>query len=344
VPNASANWSTVQLTEFMARVSSAKDEESALRVAVERAAEALAAEVGAVVSVTLVKVAVGFPRGEIPEQDLIAAAEGRIDTIAVPGAGDCQAVAVPLEVQPAGWLIVARAGAGFDAGERALLRGMVRILALTQRMLRVVEGERSLREKTEQQARQNAQLLASLQERQRLFDRMMEIQRLIAQRTTATDVFDAITRGASELIGNEPAALRLLDGPGRDRLMTVSAHGLDPDFVEATRFSPPDVGASGKAVSETRLILIEGYPSSPEATPEASEQGLQAAMAAPVYDNEGVIGSLTVVSHTPGRTYSRAEQDVLVALAQHASLVLPKAREDGFAIAGAIGNRSGLVA
>jgi diguanylate cyclase (GGDEF)-like protein len=56
------------------------------------------------------------------------------------------------------------------------------------------------------------------------------------------------------------------------------------------------------------------------------EDGLQAAMAAPVHENGVPVGSLVVASHTPGRTYSANEQEVLIAFAEHASLALTDAR------------------
>ena len=45
----SPNWSMQQLTEFLAAISGFENEESALRGAVERAAEAFDAELGAIV-------------------------------------------------------------------------------------------------------------------------------------------------------------------------------------------------------------------------------------------------------------------------------------------------------
>jgi diguanylate cyclase (GGDEF)-like protein len=49
-------------------------------------------------------------------------------------------------------------------------------------------------------------------------------------------------------------------------------------------------------------------------------------MAAPVHENGVPVGSLTVASFRPGRAYSQAEQDVLSAFAEHASLALTDAR------------------
>jgi two-component system sensor histidine kinase KdpD len=49
-------------------------------------------------------------------------------------------------------------------------------------------------------------------------------------------------------------------------------------------------------------------------------------MATPVHDNGQVCGSLVVASYTPGRVYSAAEQDALVAFAEHATLAISDAR------------------
>ena len=57
----STDWSTHQLAEFLAAVSSFKDEASATRGAIERAAEAFEAEVGAIVRNGSVVSSVGFP-------------------------------------------------------------------------------------------------------------------------------------------------------------------------------------------------------------------------------------------------------------------------------------------
>jgi GAF domain-containing protein len=313
----------------MGAVSCAKDEESALRTAIERAAEALQAEVGAAVFLTVVRASIGFPKGQVPEGDLVAVAEGREDRIDVPGAGDCHAIAVPLEVQPPGWMVLARSSKEFNTAELVLLRGMARVLALVQRMMRVVDGERSLREKTVQQSRQNAQLLASLQERQRLLERLMAIQRLISLRTPPDRVFEVITAGVQELLGDEVVAIRLVDEAEPGCLVTVSSSGMDPGVVEATQHSPVGAGAGGRAIAEERLIVIEDYADSPDSMEDVAGAGIQAAMAAPVHEHGTVIGCLIVGSYTAGRKYSRADQDVVLAFAEQASLALPEAVREG---------------
>ncbi|MDQ4129663.1 MAG: hypothetical protein M3133_01500, partial [Actinomycetota bacterium] len=63
-------WSTQQLAEFLAAVSTSRSEASATLTAVERAAEALDAEVAAIVSGGELVAAVGYPEGGAPVAEL----------------------------------------------------------------------------------------------------------------------------------------------------------------------------------------------------------------------------------------------------------------------------------
>src|SRR3954452_11596792 len=211
-----ADWSTYQLTEVMDGVSRADDERSALQLAAERAAEALDAEVAAIVIRTSVHACVGFPHNSAPEREVIAVAEGRQGELVVPGVGPCATAKVVLQSQPPGVLLVARHGdERFESSEMALLAGMARVLALTQRLLRVVDAERTLRAKVERQAQDNAGLLASLQERQLLLERLTAIQRSMARRAPVRNVLAAVTDGARRLLADDVVALRLLDPDDR---------------------------------------------------------------------------------------------------------------------------------
>jgi len=317
------DWSTYQLTEFMAMVSASTDEASAVHETVERAAETLGAEVAAVVASNAVRTAVGFPSGRTPEHELVAIAAGRQDSIEVPGIGTCRAVAVPIDGRAPARLILARLGPeSFAAQELALLRGMARVLALTQRMLQVVEGERRLRDRSERQARENAELLTALQERQRLLERLTVIQGSISSGAPREDVLDAIVAGARDLVGDPLVALRLVDPQRAGELRIVASAGIDRAHAQALEVRFTGQGATGRAFTEDRVVVIEDYSHAPEGHAALAPEGVEAAMAAPVHDQERVVGALVVSSRTAGRTYSRAEQDVLRSLARHASLAL----------------------
>ena len=67
----SGSLDIAQLIEVLATVSSFTDEAEAVQGAVERSAQALEAEVAAVVSGGVVAASVGFPSGAVPEPELV---------------------------------------------------------------------------------------------------------------------------------------------------------------------------------------------------------------------------------------------------------------------------------
>src|SRR3982074_929901 len=86
-------WSTQQLAEFLAAVSVCETEASAALTAVERAAEALEAEVAAILSGGEVVVAVGYPEGAAPLAELMSGTEGGGE-LAMPGGSTSPATRV----------------------------------------------------------------------------------------------------------------------------------------------------------------------------------------------------------------------------------------------------------
>src|SRR4051812_18616995 len=106
-----SGWSTHQLTEFLAIVSSAANADGAIRDAVERAAEALEAEFGAIVQDGAVAASVGFPPSGVPEAQLVEVASVRCGELDVPGAGAAATASVALDAEHGSALVVARIGA-----------------------------------------------------------------------------------------------------------------------------------------------------------------------------------------------------------------------------------------
>ena len=146
------SWSTQQLAEFLAVVSSFADERSAILGALERTAEALEAEVAALVEGDEVEASIGFPAGAVDTAALLSVSARRSEVIEIAGVGACVAVCIALEDSRDRQLVVARFGdEGFCQEERDLLRAMARILTLTLRMLRGLEKERVLRNRTERE-------------------------------------------------------------------------------------------------------------------------------------------------------------------------------------------------
>src|SRR4051812_9355916 len=138
------------LADFVVAISGAPDEQAALERAVESAAEALDAEVGAVVRDGAVVASIGWPRFDVPEVELVALAAAGGGEVTVPGWGATPAVVVPLGDDRAGALVLARTAEPLDTFELPLVRGMARTLALTLTMHRVVEAEREARLRSEE--------------------------------------------------------------------------------------------------------------------------------------------------------------------------------------------------
>ncbi len=179
-----------QLLELLAVVSSYSDQESAIQGAVERAAQALEAEVAAVIVDGQVHGCVGFPIGRVPNDDLLAVARKERDWVEVPGAGTCHAMAAGWVGAHPGQLVLARWGENFTVEERSVVRGMARLLELTLTMLRTLQAER---------------------QRQQLLEDLFTIQRAISRRQPLDQILCGVTSAAQDLFGDEIVGLWLRD-------------------------------------------------------------------------------------------------------------------------------------
>ncbi|HXA30515.1 MAG TPA: EAL domain-containing protein [Candidatus Angelobacter sp.] len=320
------SWSTQQLSEFLVAVASCRDQVSAISGAIQWAAEALEAEVGAVIGHDVVVDAVGFPRGQVPEEELLAVAELRSTRLEVAGLGPMHTISVPVEGTVPGRLLLGRSDSDFDAEEISLLRAMARGLALSLDSLHMLERERRLRAVSEQQAADNRRLLEMLQERQVFLERLSKIQVSISRRAPLDEVLDAIVAGARELLSDEIVGLRLVDRDDPDYMTLVSITGVDDPVRAQLRRSRITEGAGGRAIIEDRIVVVEDYAHSEIAMDAFAGSSLCAAMAAPVHENGRPVGSIVVASARPGRSYTDTEREMLLAFAHHASMALNDAK------------------
>ena len=315
MPRETTSWSTQQLAEFVAGVSSYPDEASTIAGAVERAAEALEVETAALVGSGRVVASVGFPLGKVPEEALLAAVEAGVGTcsISLGVLGTATAEIASVDEAEQAWLIVAGIGtASFAADEIILLRAMARVLSLHLRTLRAFERERTLRSESDT-ARAVLEQTAS-------------IQRLILKRAPIREVLQAITTAAEALLGDEVVSLRMIDPHDPEVTMTVASNGFDPALTPSIAKGEIGVGAGGLAMREDSVVVVEDYDRSPAVNPNVASTGLKSAMAAPIHEKGQVIGSLAVATRRPGRSYTEAERNMLAAFAGQAGLALMDAR------------------
>jgi diguanylate cyclase (GGDEF)-like protein len=286
------------LAELLALVSSVEDADDAIQRGLLFTAKSVGAEFCAIVRHGSVVASHGFRAGDVPVVSLVDIAEDRCETFEYGGFRNYECLAVPIEDDTGSQLVVIRLERRFDDDEEQLLHAMGRVLTLSVRMLR----------------------------RQTLLERLSRIQRSIVHRAALQDVLDGIVAGASELLGDEISALRLVEPHNPAQMVLAAASGVSGELMEALRRGPVGEGVGGCAIADNRLVVEESYASWEGGLPAYRERGLQAAMAAPVHENGQPVGSLTVASFRPGRRYSQTEQDVLSAFAEHASLALTDAR------------------
>jgi diguanylate cyclase (GGDEF)-like protein len=238
-------------------------------------------------------------------------------------------------VAPAVLVVLGIQGRTEEVPVVALLAAVIFGLVLLRVWLLMVDVEEHRRiqwrlrasvDQERRRARENQLLLASLRERQMLSDRLFRIQRKISTRAPLQDVLDAVTEGAAELLRDDIVGLRLVDEADPEVMVMVASVGLSPRVAAQLHRLPVGAGIGGRALVEDCLQIEESYADWEDALPLLASDGLQAAMAAPVRLEGEPIGSLVVASHEPGRTYSAAEQEALVAFAEHVSLALNDAR------------------
>jgi diguanylate cyclase (GGDEF)-like protein len=303
-----------QLVELLAVVSTLPDEAAAVVGAAERAAQALEAEVAAVIVDRQVAAVVGYPADAVPHEQLL---DRHLDTLPVPEVGDCFAVSAAWSGAHPGHLVLARFGERFSVEEVNLIRGMARLLELTLTMHRTLAAEHEMRQRSERQAAENAELLASLQQRQRLLEHLSGIQRAISLRQSLPDILDSVTEAAQDLLGDEIVALWLREPDEPEKARLVAWRGMRDELARQLPLVPLDeAGAAGQAMLTGDLVIrhaemLDGQPT--------------AVMAAPVRESGEISGALVVASSVPGHEYGGADTQTLVAFAEHVSLALTDA-------------------
>lgn len=309
------------LADFLAVVSSFPTADEALAAAVRHAAAALEADLAAVVVDG--EATCCWPDDLAPAESLATIASGGHATLELPGVGAVAALAIPLGGALDGHLVVARGGTEFSDHDVNLLRGMARAIELTVEMLSTLDAERRLRAQSEQQASENAALLASLRERQRLMEKLSVIQRMISRREPLPDIVDAVVSGVRDLLGSDIVMLRHTEGltPAPPRVIARSG-GSERIAAWLARVPMPDQLAPGAPLLPDDVVHQYEFPA---VGGEAVRVRVRSAIATPVHENGTVIGSLVAASYAEGRRHTDAERAILLAFAEHVSLAVTDA-------------------
>jgi diguanylate cyclase (GGDEF)-like protein len=310
---------TQQLTEFLSVVADRPGGPAAHHAAVDCAARALHADVAVLLIDDAVAAAVGVDPGAVPAYALGEVAIGRRTTLELAGRPYAVTFAT-IGGEPSGLLVLGRRSGAFTVEEVTLLRGMARVLELSLSSLQRLESERRY-------AEENDRLVDSLQQRQRLFDKLTEIQRAIARRNPLDKILEIVTSAARELLGADMSCLNLVDRDDPSIGGTAAASGVPPEFISRMQRLPLAAGGvSGLAILGDELVQVEDYAASPIAIPAMAKAQLRAVMATPVHENGRAVGSLTVGMFGAPREWDKPAQEMLRAFAEHVSLALTDAR------------------
>ena len=290
---ASRGWSTQQLAEFVAAVSAATTESAAARAAVERAAEALDAEVVAIVGGGQVFAAVGYADGMTPVGDLEAIQPGvAVASLEVPGVGICTAAAAALEHPPGSTLVVARSGPdSLTSEESGLLRAMARVASLTMWTQSLLDQERAAREELEGLAGEQAAL--------------RRVATLVAQGEPPSAVFAAVAEEVGRVV---PAADVALVGryASEGALEFVGGWSMDgdPSFI-GTRVPLGGTNVSTIVFERNEPTRVDYFPDDANPASALAREWSRSSAGAPI-NVEGrlwgvmVVGSLRPDGLPPG--------------------------------------------
>lgn len=304
-----------QLAEYVS-VFEGDDDERRLRRAVEQTARSLDVEVAAVVSDNIVRCSWGPIDGEIAGSP---PGSREIDHSSL-GALFVSCVVIDRRMGNHR-LVVARRSTCLDDVELTLLASMARTLGLALDLHEARSIERQLHDDLTERSRINSRLAASLDQRDRLLDRLFRIQRSITERDPITGVLDSIVVAAVGLIGESLVGLRIVNSVS-DTATLVAAAGPDGVLHRSTETVGVDQGLGGRSITENRFIVWDDYQTAPDALANWCDVGVTTAMSAPVRRNGAAVACLTAFSTKSGHRYSEDDHQVLRALAEHGSLAL----------------------
>jgi signal transduction histidine kinase len=311
-------WSTQQLAEFLGAVSVCETEASAALTAVERAAEALEAEVAAILSGGEVVAAVGYPEGAAPLAELMSVTEGRGE-LAMPGGSTYPATRVGLEHPPGGFLVLARSGSeGLSGEEASLLHGMARVTSLTMGTLRLLDDERAAHEKSDRQAAENARLLATLSEHTSMLERLAEEQAalrrvatLVAGQAAADDIFTAVAEEVARLLQADIGGVTEYEPDGSLTLVAAWSEG-GTLFPVGRRVAWEGENAGTTMLRSglpVRMSSYEGLPGPLAALQR--ELGIRSSVGAPIVVDGRVWGTISASSTKPEPFPEAAEARIM---------------------------------
>jgi signal transduction histidine kinase len=301
-----SNWFPQQLVAFLEAVWSATTEAAAGLMAVERAAEALDAEIAAIVCGDRVVAVVGYPKDAIPVRELtLIAAGGPQHELTVPGVGVCRAATVSLDYPAGAIFLLARAGPDGELhhDEAGLLRGMAQVTSMAMRTQRLLDDERAAREESDRQATENARLLAELTRRQlRLTELASEqaalrrVATLVAAQADADRIFSAVAEEAGRLLQADMGAVSKFGPEGCFAVLAIwTEAGTEFAFPVGEQLPIEEGSLTAQVLRSGRVSRMDTYRSAVGTLAELRDRlGLGSMVGAPIVVGGRVWGIVSV--------------------------------------------------
>ena len=164
-----------------------------------------------------------------------------------------------------------------------------------------------------------------LVQRTRELETLYEMGVLINQSLDLDTVFHTALEKALSVTGFEMGAIYLLNEKG-DVLERKSGIGLPPTIIEDGKVLKYGEGVSGNAVKlkQPVIVSIAEYLSSRKAT-GLMEEGIQTLVGFPLLAKGNVVGTITLLSHSP-RDLSQREIDLLGSIGNQIGIAIENAR------------------
>jgi PAS domain S-box-containing protein len=157
-------------------------------------------------------------------------------------------------------------------------------------------------------------------ERERLLNQVAET---VSSALDLPEVLQRVAHLAAEMTGADFAAIALLEADG-ERLSAPYLHGLpqDPRFAPG----PRGRGLVWQVVDAGRPILLDDYPSHPEALPAWVRAGAQAFLGLPLTAGEQVIGAMGLFTTHRGKTFGSEQLAIAEGIGRMAAIAVRNAR------------------
>lgn len=318
-------WSVTPLREiqaFLASIRAHGDSTSATLDALEQIAAVLGASASAVVRAETVEAL--WPDDSRWDAEAIgqlaAEARGSASTAEVHGLGTFEVISTGLNIgqllREECLLVVVRDKPPFSSEDLVMVQVMASLLELVLAQI-AFECDSS--------SKRYEDLSAMLAERQMLLDKLSLIQRSISTHAPLQEVYEAIVQGAKDLLDVEVIGLRHIDLAAPNDVVMVASRGMSERTKRVMARQHGRTGIGGRAISEGRLIVTPEYTVAKGGLEVFVSDGVRTAMSAPIHIGGQIVGSLTVGSTSESRLYTKPEQDILLAFAEHASLALTDA-------------------